>query len=185
MLNTICRESKQPDCESYRRIFETYYERVYYAAYCVIKDPDLAQDVVQETFMKAFQHLHTVEDTEKIGAWLSTIATRTAIDHLRRMKRWSDCTMEDAFWERECCALTVETIVENALLKALLMREIDKLKPNYKEILIFHYLHDLKYEEISKLLDMHIGTVKTRVSRAKTKLKELIEQQPEIIEVMR
>ncbi|KXG43750.1 RNA polymerase sigma factor [Tepidibacillus decaturensis] len=69
-----------------RVIFEMFYHRVYNTAYFIIQDRHLAQDVVQETFFKAFQNMHKVEDGHKLGAWLGTIATRTAIDFLRKVK---------------------------------------------------------------------------------------------------
>ncbi len=190
LLTSIFRNIKQQNQEAERIIFEQYYKRVYYVAYYVIKDQDLAEDIVQETFMKAFKNLHTVHDVEKLGAWLSTIATRTAIDHLRRLKRWKDFTTSDAYMDTEPDSTqpdrisTVETCLEEAHLKELLLEEIDKLKPNHKEVLILYYHHDLTYEEIAKQLNLKIATVKTRMFRAKKKLKESIEKHPEMIEVM-
>ncbi|MBE1556249.1 RNA polymerase sigma factor [Sporosarcina limicola] len=190
MLNKVFRKFKQQDHEAEKTIFDKYYERVYYAAYYVIKDPDLAQDILQETFMKAFKNMHKVHDEEKIGAWLSTIATRTAIDYYRRMKKRNEFVIEDVLMDTEYVATyldhisTVETVLEEAQLKAILLEEIDKLKPDHREAVILYYLHDLRYEEIAELLDMNIATVKTRVFRAKKKLKESIEKQPELMEVL-
>src|SRR5690606_29750950 len=120
-------------------IFEQYYKRVSYAAYRVIKDQDLAEDITQETFMKAFKNLHTVQDVEKMGAWLSIIATRTAIDHLRRLNRWNDFTTSDVYIDTGADVTrldhisTVETGLEKTYVKELLLEEIDKLKPDHKE----------------------------------------------------
>ena len=104
LRKTIFRKNKQQNREAERIIFEQYYKRVYYAAYWVIKDQDLAEDIAQETFMKAFKNLHTVQDVEKIGAWLSIIATRTAIDHLRRLNKWNDFTTSDVYIDTEADA---------------------------------------------------------------------------------
>ncbi|MFJ7934020.1 RNA polymerase sigma factor [Sporosarcina sp. NPDC096371] len=190
LLGNIFRKSKQQNSEAERIIFEQYYKRVYYTAYQVIKDQNLAEDIAQETFMKAFKNLQTVQDVEKLGAWLSVIATRTAIDHLRRLKRWNDFTTSDVYINTEPDATqidyvsTVETGIEKAYVKELLLKEIDKLKPDHKEVLILFYHHDLTYEEIAELLGVKLSTLKTRMFRAKKKLKESIEQQPELMEVM-
>ncbi|WP_342507987.1 RNA polymerase sigma factor [Sporosarcina sp. FSL K6-2383] len=190
MLNNIFRRSKQQNREAERIIFEQYYKRVYYAAYRVIKDQDLAEDITQETFMKAFKNLHTVQDVEKMGAWLSIIATRTAIDHLRRLNRWNDFTTSDVYIDTGADVTrldhisTVETGLEKTYVKELLLEEIDKLKPDHKEVLLLFYHHDLTYEEIATLLDVQLATVKSRMFRAKKKLKESIEQQPELMEVI-
>ena len=190
MLKNIFQKNRPQDREAERIIFEQYYKRVYYAAYYIIKDQDLAEDIVQETFMKAFKNLHTVLDVEKMGAWLSIIATRTAIDHLRRLSKWNDFTTSDVYIDTESDTLqsdyvsTVETGLEKAYVKELLLGEIDKLKPDHKEVLILFYHYDLSYEEIADQLDVKLSTVKTRMFRAKKKLKESIEQQPELMEVM-
>lgn len=190
MLKKLFQKNKQHDREAERIIFEQYYKRVYYAAYYVIKDQDLAEDIVQETFMKAFKNLHTVQDVEKMGAWLSVIATRTAIDHLRRLNKWNEFTTSDVYIDTESESLqpdyvsTVETGLEKAYVKELLLGEIDKLKPDHREVLILFYHHDLMYEEIAELLGVQLATVKSRMFRAKKKLKESIEQQPELMEVM-
>lgn len=78
----------------------------------------------------------------------------------------------------------VETGLEEAHVKKVLLQEIDKLAPNHKEVLILYYHQDLTYEEIAELLNMKIATVKTRMFRAKRKLKEAIEKQPKIMEVL-
>ncbi len=190
LLNNIFQKNKQQNREAERIIFEQYYKRVYYAAYYVIKDQDLAEDITQETFMKAFKNLHTVQDVEKMGAWLSIIATRTAIDHLRRLNKWNDFTTSDVYIDtgadttRLDYVSTVETGLEKAYVKELLLEEIDKLKPDHKEVLLLFYHHDLTYEEIAAILDVQLATVKSRMFRAKKKLKESIEQQPELMEVI-
>lgn len=190
MLKNTFRKNKQQNQQAERIIFEQYYNRIYYAAYYVIKDQELAEDIAQETFIKAFKNLHTVHDVEKLGAWLSMIATRTAIDHLRRLKKWNDFTTSDVYIDTESDAIqpdyvsTVETGLEEAYVKKLLLEEMDKLKPDHKEVLILYYHHDQTYEEIAELLNIKMATVKTRMFRAKKKLKESIEQQPDMMEVM-
>ncbi len=190
MIKSILRNLKQQDPDIERQIFEKYYERVYYAAYFVMKDPDLAQDVLQESFVKAFKNIHTVQDEEKLGAWLATIATRTAIDHLRKRKKWNDFTTTDVLMDIEATDAnanddsTVESSLENKMIREVLANEIEKLSPNYKEIMILHYVQQYSYEEIGQILEMNIGTVKTRVFRAKKMLKESIEKHPELMEAV-
>ncbi|HEY4552230.1 MAG TPA: RNA polymerase sigma factor [Bacillaceae bacterium] len=182
------RFSKQ-ERDSERLIFETFYKRVYQAAYYIVQDRELAQDVAQETFIKAFQSMHTVKDGEKLGAWLSIIASRTAIDFLRKIKRRNDFAAEDVMINEMISAEheripSVESIVEDKMMKNALYQELDKLKPEEKQVLILKYLHDMKYDEMAGMLEMNIATVKTRVHRAKLKLRESLEKQPELRELM-
>ncbi|MBS4208914.1 RNA polymerase sigma factor [Bacillus sp. FJAT-50079] len=184
MIKHLLKKIRRKDEESERVIFEMFYERVYYTAYYILKDRELAQDVVQETFVKAFAHMDTVKDGEKLGAWLAAIASRTAIDYVRKIKRWNEIVTEDVIINEQIIeqASTVESIVEERALKELLLKEIDELKPDHKQVLILKYLYDMKYEEIAQALDLNIATVKSRTHRAKLKLREALEKQPDLRE---
>lgn len=190
MLKKIFHRERKITPEVEKLIFEKYYNRVYHTAYFIVKDPDLAQDILQESFMKAFRNIDRVHEIEKIGAWLATITTRTAIDHLRKMKRWNDYAVDDVLLTKELLNAEIDQIsvveiaAEKKLIKKVMWEEIDKLKPAHKEVLYLYYYEDLTYEEISNLLDVKLATVKTRVHRAKLKLKEALEQQTELMEVV-
>ncbi|MBW8350823.1 RNA polymerase sigma factor [Bacillus sp. IITD106] len=189
MINRLVQKLLKKDRDSERVIFEMFYQRVYYTAYYIVQDRELAQDIVQETFLKAFQNMHTVKDGEKLGAWLAAIATRTAIDYLRKIKKWNDVATEDHIIDEHLSKLedyhsTVETIVEKKFLKNILLQEIDELKPEHKQVLILAYLHDMRYEEIAEALDIKVTMVKTRIHRAKLKLREALETKPDMREMM-
>ncbi|WP_283154095.1 RNA polymerase sigma factor [Guptibacillus hwajinpoensis] len=71
----------------FNEIFTKYYNRVYYTALSILKDHGLAEDVLQETFLKAYDRLDEVQSERKLGSWLSTIAARKSIDQLRKQKK--------------------------------------------------------------------------------------------------
>src|SRR4051812_8706201 len=71
----------------FNQIYAKYSKRLHYIAFQYIKDRFLAEDIVQEAFLKAYKKINTVEDTNKLGQWLSVITARTAIDFLRSEKR--------------------------------------------------------------------------------------------------
>lgn len=164
-----------------KEIFEKYYERVYYSAYFMIKDRELAQDIVQETFIKAFKHLHTVEDEQKLGAWLSTIASRTAIDYIRKEKKWNEIVTDDVYMDEKSLQVSeIASTVENELIQKQTSEQIteliNRLKPEYKQVIILRYLYELTYEEMATHLDMNVGTIKTRTHRARKQLKNILEK---------
>lgn len=189
MINRLVQKLLKKDRDSERVIFEMFYQRVYYTAYYIVQDRELAQDIVQETFLKAFQNMHTVKDGEKLGAWLAAIASRTSIDYLRKVKKWNDVATEDHIIDEhlskhEDYHSTVEMVVEKKFLRNILLQEIDELKPEHKQVLILAYLHDMKYEEIAEALDIKVTLVKTRIHRAKLKLREALETKPDIREMI-
>lgn len=189
MIKGLLRKVLNKDHESERVIFEMFYERVYFTAFYIVQDRDLAQDVAQDTFVKVFKHIHTVKNGEKLGAWIAAIATRTAIDQLRKVKRRNDIVTEDVIINEHLAkdndyASSVEITMEKKFLKSILIQQIDELKPEHKQVIILRYLHDMTYEEIASALEINVATVRSRIHRAKIQLKKLIESQPTIKEMM-
>lgn len=185
LFKTKTEQSSKSQAEFERVIFDMFYHRIYNTAYFIIQDRHLAQDVVQETFIKAFRHIDQVQDGKKIGAWLATIATRTAIDFLRKIKRQNDTPTEDVYIDEEVSkdqmkSSSVEKIAEDRFLKSLIKQNITKLKPEYKDVLVLKYEYSLKDEEIAETLELGISAVKSRLHRARLKLRTVLDEQPEV-----
>ncbi|WP_054949782.1 RNA polymerase sigma factor [Numidum massiliense] len=158
-----------------RRMFEKFYQRVYQTAFYVVKDVHLAQDVLQETFIKAFRHIERCPEGEQAGAWLATIASRTAIDFVRKQSRRPAVPLDTAIIEanamRREVASSVERQVENAFTVEEVLRKIDTLRPKARSVAILKFLHELKDDEIAEALDLKVGTVKSRLYRVKKELR--------------
>ncbi len=156
-----------------KTIYKLFYRRVFHEAYFITRDIHLAQDVLQETFIKAFIQLDSLQDQEKMGRWLSTIATRTAIDYIRKENRdrseeYDETLMKNIQVE---IVLTVEDVVEYNLIVEEIINKIMELKEEYREILILKFIHELKQNEIAELTNLNVGTVKSRLHRAVKALK--------------
>ncbi|ENH98010.1 putative DNA-directed RNA polymerase [Gracilibacillus halophilus YIM-C55.5] len=170
----------EPTEEEFRLLYDMFYSRVYRDVYFITRDTYLAQDALQETFVKAYKHMDRIEDKERIGAWLSTIATRTAIDILRKRKSKTEVKIDQSnenlidYNPEEVAQL--ETIVEQRLIKEDLLEIINELKPEYREIILLKYIHEWSVHEIANFLDVKMGTVKTRLYRARKVLKDMIER---------
>lgn len=162
-------------------IFEMHYERVYHAAYFVIQDKYLAQDVTQETFLKAFQKIDTLQDGNKLGAWLGTIATRTAIDLLRKIKRRNDILIEDVYIDEDHFdeeMTSIEDKIEFQFLEKVIQKKIQVLEPpGYREVLILKYEYELQDKEIAEALGISVSAAKSRLHRARKKLQVLLGDQ--------
>jgi RNA polymerase sigma factor (sigma-70 family) len=179
VLKRLLKKFRKQDDEAIRILYEMFYQRVYRTAYYITKDHHLAQDILQETFIKAFNHMDQLEDGENVGAWLTTITSRTAIDYLRKQKRWNDMPADNVLLEKETAitliiSSSVKTEMEEGWLKEDLQCMIDKLSPNYRAVIILKYIHEFKDQEIAEILNESIGTVKSRIHRAKHKLKSLV-----------
>jgi RNA polymerase sigma-70 factor (ECF subfamily) len=166
------------DNQSERVIFEMFYHRVFETAYFILQDRHLAQDVVQETFLKAFQNIHKVQDGAKLGSWLGTIAARTAIDVLRKEKKYR-FAVENMVVNEPHCGFeysAVEKIIEERFLKNLVRQQIAGLKPEYRQVIVLKYEYELQDHEIAEALDLSVSAVKSRLHRAKLALKRILEK---------
>ena len=186
MWNPFGGKKKKYTDEDYQMIYKMFHHKVYQTAYFVVKDSHLTHDVLQETFLKAFKKLDTLTDLENLGPWLGVIATRTAIDVIRKNNNWNGIPTEDVLLfgkvSLQEIASSVEDEVEHQMVKAELLSKIQELKPEYREILVLKYYYDLKDQEIASSLDINIRTVKSRHYRAKQKLQTLITNDPNLQE---
>lgn len=166
-------------------IFKSYYTYVYYISLAIIKDTHIAEDITQETFLKAFHHIDTIHDNKKLGPWLKTIATRTSIDYLRKnnqkMKVLTDSVdIENIQPSTDFASSNVEEILENKDNYLFLVEKINSLKKEYRDIILLKYRYDLKNIEIAELLGITASTVKTRLYRARHQLRLKLNKCPTV-----
>lgn len=154
-------------------LFEKYYKRVFYVAVAIIKCPYLAEDITQETFIKAYRKKDTLADTNKVSAWLSTIASRTAIDFCRKQKKFLYMVQSELFNNLEVSQeMYTASEVESFCLKDILSRELLALNDNQRNVLLLKVNGGLKEKEIASLLHMKPTSVKMNLSRARRRLRQ-------------
>ncbi|MEC1180725.1 sigma-70 family RNA polymerase sigma factor [Metasolibacillus meyeri] len=144
-------------------------ERFYYLAYSYTKNEQDALDVVQDSIQKALQSLHTLQNEEQMKSWFYKIVVRTAIDFLRKHKR------QQLMEEDKLVLLTPQQIdtYENPDLEIAL----DSLPTVYREVVILRYFEDLKIEDVARVLDTNISTIKSRLYKALKLLKIQLQEE--------
>jgi RNA polymerase sigma factor (sigma-70 family) len=160
-------------------LYMLYYKRLFHISFSITRDIQLAEDVVQETFIKAMKKIETIEEISKVGAWLSAIATRTAIDFLRRERNKKAILMEKEMLESlgKAWKHNVEDEVVTGILEEQVHCAIRKLTMEYQDVLILKMSKGLKEIEIARILGLKLATVKTRIYRARKQLKILFHKQ--------
>lgn len=163
----------------FSEVYTLHYKRLFHIAYSITRDMHLAEDVVQETFIKAMTKADTVEDAGKVGSWLSVITTRTAIDFIRREKRKKGIPMEQEMLEflGKEMKQNVEEEVATGIFAEQVNRAIGKMKLDYQNVLRLKLGNGLKENEIASVLDLKPSTVKIRLFRARKQLKLLFHEQ--------
>jgi RNA polymerase sigma factor (sigma-70 family) len=159
--------------------YENYKQRMLYIGYSITKDWHLAEDVVQEAFIKAFRKIDTIEDGSKLGAWLSSITTRTAIDFIRRERKRKGLPFEAEMLEilGKQMDQNVEVEVETAILQEQVECAIQGLNEQYRDVLTLKVNQSLNEQEIASVLGLNLNTVKVRIHRGRKQLKQLFHEQ--------
>jgi len=145
-----------------------------------------AEDVVQETFLRVYRNKHLYRNIAKFSTWIYTIASNLAKTELRRRRRrrllpLSQIGFDDKDFELPDEEMqTPEGIVDSEMHNQIIQHEIDALPVKFKEVVVLRDVQEFSYEEISQILGIPIGTVKSRVNRGRLrlqkKLKHLLEQ---------
>ena len=182
--SALVRRALQGNQEACRQLVETYQRPVYSVVLRMVRDPSLAEDLTQDTFIKAFRHLDSYDARRKLSSWLFKIAHNTTLDHLR--KRQLDTVSlepeEGEAADRQRSWVDEETEspnrrVERQDMAAAIEAAIAKLPPRYREIVVLRYQEGLAYQEIVEVMDLPMGTVKTHIHRARGKMAEILRRE--------
>jgi RNA polymerase sigma-70 factor, ECF subfamily len=133
------------------------------------------EDLAQETFLRVFKALPGFQrgGPARLSTWILTIATNLAIDHMRRKKLPTDA-LDDTHQPEASAAADSEA--ERRRLAEVLRRAIDDLTPEYRAAFLLREYHDFEYTEIASTLQIDLGTVKSRLSRARAALRRSLEE---------
>ena len=153
--------------EAFGTLVERYDRAVYNLSLRTLREPEEAKDATQEAFFKAFRSLRTFRPEAKFSTWILSIAYHACCDRLARRKRYTGDELPDRADPSpgpEAVALRED---ETRRLRAA----IDDLPEKYRVVVTLYHLQGRQYEEISKVLDLPMGTVKTHLFRAKELLR--------------
>jgi RNA polymerase sigma-70 factor (ECF subfamily) len=177
---SLVSQAKTGDAAAFRTLVVRYQRKVYAVALGVVKDSDLAWDVAQEAFVRVHAHLGEFEGKSSFSTWLLRIATHLAIDSVRRERRSQKDELDDV--AEGDLAEGGEGILATALgndpRENLLRRELAgkiqdalaTLPEKHRTILVLREVEGLSYEELAQRLDLHKGTVMSRLFHARKKM---------------
>ncbi|MEE9196914.1 MAG: sigma-70 family RNA polymerase sigma factor [bacterium] len=169
-----CRAGDEEACEA---LVRQYQERVFALISRMTGDPDRVEDIAQEVFLKAFRSLKSFRGGSRFYTWLYRITVNTVLNTMRSQGRRQETSL-DAMGGLEVQAdADMEPAEVTARLElARRVREaIDQLEEPYRVIVYLRELEDLSYEEIAEVVELPVGTVKSRLFRARQQLKGLLQ----------
>jgi RNA polymerase sigma-70 factor (ECF subfamily) len=167
---------------AYRELVRRYERPIFALLYRMVRDRELAEDLAQETFVKALNAIESYRPEFKFSSWIFKIANNAAIDHLRR--RELDTLSLDGSPHAEtpeamqATALQIGARQESPLdaveareLGGAIEAAIGRLRPEYRSCILLRHVEGRAYEEIAEILDLPLGTVKTYIHRARNELR--------------
>lgn len=176
---TLVRAVLEGDNRAFDTLFARYRDSIRTMLLKLSNNSDVAEDLMQEAFMKAFLKIGTYDARYDFGAWIYTIARNTFIDFTRSQKNSainpSNIPLENSS-HAQSPSPTPEECIINAQQRALLERYMEMLPEGYRQLFELRFIDEYSYEEIAERLNMKLGTIKTRIFRVRNMMCKLIEQ---------
>lgn len=166
------------DQNAYAEIVELYKDKVFQLCYRMLGNRHEAEDMAQEAFIRAYVNIASFNINLKFSTWLYRIATNLCIDRIRKKKPDYYLDAEVAgtdgltmYSQIPANTTSPEDEVESIELQEVIQREITRLPEKYRSVIVLKYIEELSLNEISEILDMPLGTVKTRIHRGREALR--------------
>ncbi len=167
--------------QAYVELVNRYRNRLMTFVYRFVNDMEKAEDIVQDTLMKLYTHGHYYRNIAKFSTWIYTIAGNFAKTELRRKKRHKVTNLSQmGFDDREYQLPSVEPetgeTAQGHFAEKKIQMAIQELPLHFRTVVILRDIQELSYEEISKIVDVPLGTVKSRINRARLQLQQSLKE---------
>jgi len=173
----LIKEFQNGNRNSYNQLVIRYRDKIISFLYRYMHDMDSAEDLAQDTFFKVYLKKDSYKETYKFSTWLFTIAANLAKTELRKLKRRKTSSISDINEKGSSENIFID---ENNTEKSsnneskILQKALSELEHDYKIIIILREIQELSYDVISRILQLPLGTVKSRINRGKLKLREIL-----------
>ena len=168
-------QAKQGDADAFSHLVTAYETSVYRLALRMCGNAHDAEEAAQEAFVSAWKGLPSFRGESKFSSWLYQLTTNACLDLLRREKRHRAAVPLDEQTELSS-EDTPQRAAENAELRDTLQAALQELSDDHRQIFLLRQMRQLSYDEIGALLGLEAGTVKSRLSRAKKQLRQILLQ---------
>ncbi|WP_424494048.1 RNA polymerase sigma factor [Salinimicrobium sp. GXAS 041] len=161
------------DQRAQMRMYNKYYKAMYNTAFRIVKDSAEAEDIMQESFLKAFSKLDSFKGTSTFGAWLKKIVINRSINAFNKKSRHQEVSYNDQLnnaAEEDSYGFSGEE--ESNPKVQQILKAMDSLKENYRLILTLHLIEGYDYEEICEIMQLTNANCRTTISRAKEALRK-------------
>ena len=166
---------QEGDINAYNELVKRYKDRLLNFVLRYFNNVEQAEDVVQDTLIKLYTHASYYKNVAKFSTWIFTIAKNNALTELRKNKR----KKTDSLWTDDGQIIDInskeeslDSKVQNEIAIDQLNKFLDEIPENFRMAVVLRDFQELSYEEISKILEIPIGTIKSRINRGRIQLAE-------------
>ena len=184
----LIERSQGGETQAFDRLVSAHYVMVYNTAYRMLGSPDQAEDATVEAFARAYRSLDRFRGDSAFSTWLYRIVTNVCLDYLRGnpppVPSLDEGWGEDGDQQREVAddsANPAHTAVQRRR-QTVVHQALQRLSGDHRAVLVLYDLHGFSYEEVSAILGVPVGTVKSRLNRARHALKQELQQDLELFE---
>lgn len=183
----LVERSKEGDLAAFEELVRMYQKQIYNLGYRMMGNEEDASDITQEAFLKAYKSIKKFNAKSSFGTWIYRIAVNVCIDELRKRKKTKlyPIVHNDDLDEKGH-KLVVDTNdlpeerMEKRETRKKVRQAINRLPEDHRAVIVLRDIQERSYQEIADILGLNIGTVKSRINRARSSLKEEIQKQREL-----
>lgn len=182
----LIKRCKNGDREAFNELFAQYESKVINIAYGMLSDKDDAYDAAQEVFIKVYKNISSFKENSSLSTWIYRITSNMCNDFLRKRMRSANTISihaesdDDRGMELRDKSPLPEEYAEHNETQRAVRQAISELSPEYREIITLYDVEDMSYENIAAILNCPVGTVKSRLNRARTALKKKLSESMEL-----
>jgi RNA polymerase sigma factor (sigma-70 family) len=168
-LIALCKEKNR---NAQFEVYNRYYKAMYNTAYRIVKDSHWAEDIMQESFLKAFTKLDSFKGEVAFGSWLKRIVINDSLDNYKKINKTATSSLDDMLYKVGDESLDDDQIDFRDAKVQQILECIKSLKDNYRIVLTLNFIEGYDQEEICEIMNINAGNCRTLISRAKESLKE-------------
>ncbi len=166
------KKAKQNDRNAWESLVRENERMVYHIAYRMMQNEEDAKDISQEIFIKVYRNLSKFDENAVFSTWLYRIAVNTCIDALRKKKGIQSISLQEQVQNEDVQQNTPEESYLQKEQQTQIMQTMENLSPEHKAMILMRDMEDMTYGEIAECLSLSLGTVKSRIARAREQFKK-------------
>jgi len=174
-LQLPVREARAGDPDAWETLLARYRLPLYAYVFELVHQEQTSLDIVQEAFINAARHIHSLERDDKFGSWLFNIAHQKCIQHWRR-QRPADIPIDPLDEDLPEVEPGPQELLIRKEQEAAFMKALDQLAVPHRAVLLLHFVEDFSLAEIASITGAQLGTVKSRLHYARQALRKLLEE---------